>query len=93
MSIIGIDAETGEATESPDGEGVVPYFALVPIGVTAENIADTVIADELPDHGGDLHRRRGADRLLPGERLTGQGGAGGGARRRPLLRAPVDPHG
>jgi D-xylose transport system substrate-binding protein len=25
---------------------VVPYFGLVPIGVTADNIADTVIADE-----------------------------------------------
>jgi D-xylose transport system substrate-binding protein len=24
----------------------VPYFALVPIGVTADNILDTVIADE-----------------------------------------------
>ena len=24
---------------------MVPYFALVPIGVTADNIADTVIAD------------------------------------------------
>jgi D-xylose transport system substrate-binding protein len=45
VSIIGIDAETGEATESPEGEGVVPYIALVPIGVTAENMADTVVAD------------------------------------------------
>ena len=46
VSIIGIDAETGEATESPEGEGVVPYIALVPIAVTVDNIADTVIADE-----------------------------------------------
>jgi D-xylose transport system substrate-binding protein len=46
VSIIGIDAETGEATDSPEGEGVVPYVALVPIAVTVENIADTVIADE-----------------------------------------------
>jgi D-xylose transport system substrate-binding protein len=43
--LIGIEAETGQPTDSPDGEGVVPYFALTPIGVTAENMADTVIAD------------------------------------------------
>jgi D-xylose transport system substrate-binding protein len=46
VSIIGIDAETGEATESAEGDGVIPYVALVPIAVTAENMADTVIADE-----------------------------------------------
>ena len=34
-----------DATDAADGDGVVPYFALVPIGVTADNIADTVIAD------------------------------------------------
>jgi len=45
FSIIGIEAATGEPTDSPEGEGVVPYFGLVPIGVTADNIADTVIAD------------------------------------------------
>jgi D-xylose transport system substrate-binding protein len=45
VSIIGIDAETGEATESAEGDGVVPYIALVPIAVTAENMADTVVAD------------------------------------------------
>jgi D-xylose transport system substrate-binding protein len=45
FSLIGIEAETGEPAESADGEGIVPYFALVPIGVTADNIADTVIAD------------------------------------------------
>jgi D-xylose transport system substrate-binding protein len=45
FSIIGIDAATGEPTDSPEGDGVVPYFGLVPIGVTADNIADTVIAD------------------------------------------------
>jgi D-xylose transport system substrate-binding protein len=44
VSMIGIDPESGEATESPD-DGV-PYVALVPIGVTVDNIADTVIADE-----------------------------------------------
>jgi D-xylose transport system substrate-binding protein len=46
FSIIGINAADGQPTESPEGEGVVPYFGLVPIGVTADNIADTVIADE-----------------------------------------------
>jgi D-xylose transport system substrate-binding protein len=45
FSLIGIEAETGQPAEAPEGEGVVPYFALVPIGVTADNIADTVIAD------------------------------------------------
>jgi len=45
FSVIGIEAATGQPTDSPEGEGVVPYFGLVPIGVTADNIADTVIAD------------------------------------------------
>ena len=45
VSIIGIDPESGEPTESAD-DGV-PYVALVPIGVTVENMADTVIADEV----------------------------------------------
>jgi D-xylose transport system substrate-binding protein len=45
FELIGINAEDGQPSDSPDGEGVVPYFALVPIGVTADNIADTVIAD------------------------------------------------
>lgn len=42
FNIIGIDAE-GKPTETPDG--VVPYIALSPIAVTADNILDTVIAD------------------------------------------------
>jgi len=46
FSIIGIDAATGEALDSPDAEGAVPYYATVPIGVTIENMMDTVIADE-----------------------------------------------
>lgn len=46
FSIIGIEAATGQPTEPPEGDGVVPYFALVPIGVTADNIAETVIADD-----------------------------------------------
>jgi len=45
FSLIGIEAETGQPTDSPEGDGVVPYFALVPIGVTADNVGDTVIAD------------------------------------------------
>jgi D-xylose transport system substrate-binding protein len=45
VSIIGIDAESGEATDSAEGDGVVPYVALVPIGVTVDNMADTVVAD------------------------------------------------
>jgi D-xylose transport system substrate-binding protein len=45
FSLIGIEAESGQPAESPEGDGIVPYFALVPIGVTADNIADTVIAD------------------------------------------------
>jgi D-xylose transport system substrate-binding protein len=43
--LIGIEAATGQPTESPEGDGVVPYFGLVPIGVTEANMADTVIAD------------------------------------------------
>jgi D-xylose transport system substrate-binding protein len=46
FKLIGITAEDGQPTEEPEGDGVVPYFALTPIGVTAENLADTVIADE-----------------------------------------------
>jgi D-xylose transport system substrate-binding protein len=45
FTVIGINSADGTPTESPDGEGVVPYFALVPIGVTADNVAETVIAD------------------------------------------------
>jgi D-xylose transport system substrate-binding protein len=45
FELIGIKAEDGKPTDSPTGDGVVPYFALTPIGVTADNIADTVIKD------------------------------------------------
>ena len=44
-SFIGIDAE-GKPTDSPEGDGVVPYMALTPIAVTVDNVADTVIADD-----------------------------------------------
>jgi D-xylose transport system substrate-binding protein len=46
VSVIGITAEDGQPADSAEGDGVVPYVALVPIGVTADNVADTVIADE-----------------------------------------------
>jgi D-xylose transport system substrate-binding protein len=45
FELIGITAEDGQPADAPEGEGVVPYFALVPIPVTADNIQDTVIAD------------------------------------------------
>jgi D-xylose transport system substrate-binding protein len=44
-TLFGIEAATGQPTESAEGDGVVPYFGLVPIPVTEENMADTVIAD------------------------------------------------
>ncbi|HEX6417763.1 MAG TPA: substrate-binding domain-containing protein [Acidimicrobiales bacterium] len=44
VEIIGIDPESGEPTDAGD-DGSVPYIALVPIGVTVDNMADTVIAD------------------------------------------------
>jgi D-xylose transport system substrate-binding protein len=45
FNLIGIKAEDGNPTEESEGDGIVPYFALTPIGVTADNIQDTVIAD------------------------------------------------
>lgn len=44
FSIIGINTD-GTPAEGPEGEGVTPYIALVPIGLTVDNIAETVIAD------------------------------------------------
>ena len=46
FNLIGITAEDGKPAEEAEGDGVVPYFALTPIAVTADNIGDTVIADE-----------------------------------------------
>jgi D-xylose transport system substrate-binding protein len=46
FSLIGINSADGKPADSPTGEGVVPYFALTPIGVTVDNIADTVIKDK-----------------------------------------------
>jgi D-xylose transport system substrate-binding protein len=45
VSIIGINAADGTPADSATGDGVVPYVALVPIGVTIDNIMETVIAD------------------------------------------------
>jgi D-xylose transport system substrate-binding protein len=45
FTIIGINAADGKPSDSATGDGVVPYFAEVPIGVTVDNIMDTVIAD------------------------------------------------
>jgi len=45
FTIIGIGSADGKPTEGSEGEGIVPYIALVPIGVTVDNLADTVIAD------------------------------------------------
>jgi D-xylose transport system substrate-binding protein len=45
LQTLGIKAADGKPADSPTGEGVVPYLAVTPIGVTVDNIADTVIAD------------------------------------------------
>ena len=45
FDLIGIKTEDGNPSDAAEGEGVVPYFALTPIGVTEDNIADTVIKD------------------------------------------------
>jgi D-xylose transport system substrate-binding protein len=45
LQTVGIKAADGKPADSPTGEGVVPYLALTPIGVTVDKIADTVIAD------------------------------------------------
>jgi D-xylose transport system substrate-binding protein len=45
FELIGITAEDGQPADSLEGDGVVPYFALVPIAVTADNIQETVIED------------------------------------------------
>jgi len=46
LQTVGIKAADGKPADSPTGDGVVPYLALTPIGVTVDNIADTVIADK-----------------------------------------------
>jgi D-xylose transport system substrate-binding protein len=44
FSVIGIGSADGKPAPL-GGDGIVPYIALVPIGVTVDNISDTVIAD------------------------------------------------
>jgi D-xylose transport system substrate-binding protein len=44
FTVIGIDSATGKPA-ALGGEGIVPYVALVPIGVITDNILETVIAD------------------------------------------------
>jgi len=44
FAVTGIKAEDGKPTDET-GEGIVPYLALTPIGVTVDDIADTVVAD------------------------------------------------
>ena len=45
FNIIGISVNDGKPTDTVTGDGVIPYIALTPIAVTADNVADTVIAD------------------------------------------------
>ena len=44
FTVTGIKAEDGKPTDET-GDGIVPYLALTPTGVTVDNIADTVVAD------------------------------------------------
>jgi D-xylose transport system substrate-binding protein len=44
FTVIGIDSATGKPA-ALGGDGIVPYVALVPIGVTVDDMIDTVIAD------------------------------------------------
>jgi D-xylose transport system substrate-binding protein len=45
FKLIGINSADGKPSDSSTGEGIVPYFALTPVAVTVDNIADTVIKD------------------------------------------------
>ena len=45
FTVIGINSADGKPSDSATGTGIVPYFAEVPIAVTVDNVADTVIAD------------------------------------------------
>jgi D-xylose transport system substrate-binding protein len=45
FNLIGIKAEDGNPAEESEGDGIVPYFALTPIGVTVDNIKESVIDD------------------------------------------------
>lgn len=43
--VTAIEVATGTPTDAEPGDGVVLYWALTPSAITADNIADTVIAD------------------------------------------------
>ena len=45
MTIIGIDAATGEATDSPEGEGSFPTSPWCPSASPRTTCVDTVVAD------------------------------------------------
>ena len=71
FTVIGIDSATGEPAEL-GGEGVVPYIALVPLGVTVDNIMETVIADGFRTIEEICEGDVAETRVLPGQRLTTQ---------------------
>ena len=70
VEIIGIDAETGEPTDSADGDGVVPYVALRADRRHRRQRGRHGHRRRVPDRGGALHRRRGQHRVLPAELVT-----------------------
>jgi D-xylose transport system substrate-binding protein len=45
FTVIGIQTADGKPSDTATGDGIVPYFAEVPVPVTIDNVADTVIAD------------------------------------------------
>ena len=45
FTVIGISVNDGKPSDSVTGDGVIPYLALTPIAVTADNVNETVIAD------------------------------------------------
>ena len=68
FTVIGINSADGKPA-ALGGEGVVPYIALVPIGVTVDNIADTVIADGFRTYEEICEGDCRSVRLVPSERL------------------------
>ncbi len=46
FEIQGISVNDGKPSDDMTGDGVIPYIALTPIAVTADNVESTVIADE-----------------------------------------------
>lgn len=45
FTLLGINVSDGKPSDETSGENIIPYLALTPIAVTADNVADTVIAD------------------------------------------------